>query len=136
MEIGVDTSEVNVGMAYLQNAPATALVGPYAISAQGIGVLSSGDSPWSAVGAVSVASNNFTGFTDYNVGGVTPASNVSLTGSISSTATPPLSLTGLNAASATTANGYFYFPIDATRVLAIEGDGTQLGLLQLEGLNP
>jgi hypothetical protein len=87
------------------------------------------------VGPVTVASNSFTGFTDYTIQGGTPTPNVSLTGTETS-ATSTLALTGLNAASAQTSNTYFYLPIDNTRVIAIETDGKQLGLLLLEGVSP
>jgi hypothetical protein len=136
MELGVDTNDLSAGVAYLQTAPTAQLSGSYAVSGQGFGNVNNTSDAWSAVGPVTVASNAVTGSTDYNVFGGAQTSSVSLTGTINSSATPPLALTGLNAASAQTANGYFYFPIDGTRFVAIEGDGQQLGLLVLEGTSP
>ena len=136
MELGVDTNDVSAGVAYLQTAPTAPLSGSYAVSGQGFGNVNNTSPAWSAVGPVTVASNAVTGSTDYNIFGGAQTSSVSLTGTINSSTTPPLALTGLNAASAQTSNGYFYFPIDGTRFVAIEGDGQQLGLLVLEGTTP
>jgi len=92
---------------------------------------------WSASGPFTVASSGaVTGYTDYNLAGTTPVSNVALTGSLSTTITSTVNLTGINAASATTANPYYYFSIDGKRFLAIEDDGAQLGILQLETISP
>jgi hypothetical protein len=137
MELGVDTNDLTAGVAYLQTAPTAQLSGSYAVSGQGFGNINNNtNNPWSAVGPVTVASGTFTGSTDYNFAGGAQTSSVSLTGGPSSSPGPPLTLTGLNAASAQTANGYFYYPIDGTRFVAIEGDGQQLGLLTLEGTSP
>ena len=136
MELGVDTNDLTAGVAYLQTAPTAQLSGGYAVSGQGFGNINNTTPAWSAVGSVSVASNAVTGSTDYNVFGGAQTSSVSLTGGPNSSPPPPLTLTGLNAASAQTANGYFYFPIDGTRFVAIDGDGQQLGLLALEGTSP
>jgi hypothetical protein len=137
LELGVDNSEVSAGMAYQQtaSAPSSPFAGSYALSGQGFGVLTNSAPAWGAVGPVTVASNSFTGFTDYTIQGGTPTPNVSLTGTETS-ATSTLALAGLNAASAQTSNTYFYLPIDNTRVIAIETDGKQLGLLLLEGVSP
>jgi hypothetical protein len=53
-----------------------------------------------------------------------------LTGSEDPT-TGVLRLSGLNALNSQTQDGFGYYPIDAHRVLAIEVDGKQLGLLLL-----
>jgi hypothetical protein len=151
LELGVDSSQLSVGLAYQQAATPATFAGTYALAGQGFGVLTSTTIPlgWSAVGPASVSStsNSFTGFTDYTlqtvqtvngapaIAGATPTSNVSLTGTENST-TGILALTGLNAASSQTSNSYAYIPIDTSRVLAIETDGAQLGLLQLEGITP
>jgi hypothetical protein len=42
---------------------------------------------------------------------------------------------GLNGGNFTAAYSYDYFTIDSRRVLAIENDGQQLGLLLLEGVS-
>jgi hypothetical protein len=147
LTLGVDSTELNAGMAYLQTAPSAPFAGTYALSGQGVGVVTttSGTSfpTWSAAGPASVNSSTstFTGYTDYTLMGATaPTSNVTLGGTETSTS-GTLALTGLNAASlssgsAQTANTYTYFPIDTTRVIALETDGIQLGLLQLEGVTP
>jgi len=58
-------------------------------------------------------------------------SAVTLSGSADSS-NGVLRLSGLNALNPQTQNGFGYYPIDAQRVLAIEVDGKQLGLLLLE----
>jgi hypothetical protein len=139
LELGVDNLQLSAGMAYQQTATSAQFAGNYALSGQGFGVLTNSKPAWGAAGPVTVASNSFTGFTDYTIqGGTTPISNVSLTGTETS-ATSLLALTGLNAGSAQTSNSYTYFVIDNTRVIAIEtdkGQGAQLGLLLLEGVSP
>jgi len=142
LTLGVDTSELNAGMAYQQTAPSAPFAGTYAASAQGIGVLSSTSFPsWSAAGPATVASNSLAGYTDYTLFGATaPTSNLSLSGTETS-ANGTLTVIGLNAAALNTGaaqptNLYTYFPIDTTRVIALETDGVQLGLLQLEGVTP
>jgi hypothetical protein len=130
MVIGVDTLEVTAGPAYLQSATGDfegsyAMVGDGYINLQGIPY-------WGAVGPVTVASDALTGSTDYNYQGLaTPISAQALTGTeTSSTAT--LALTGIDGSSFTSSRAYTYFPIDSKRVLAIETDGAQIGLLTLE----
>ena len=136
LELGVDNSQLSAGMAYQQTATSASFAGSYALSGQGFGVLTNSEPAWGAAGPVTVTSNSFTGFTDYTIqGGTTPISNVSLTGTETS-ATSLLALTGLNAGSAQTSNSYTYFVIDNTRVIAIETDPQQLGLLLLEGVSP
>ena len=135
LEIGVDGSELNSGLAYQQTATSTTFAGNYALTGFGFGNLNGKFPAWSAVGPVTVASNSFTGSTDYNLHGGAQTSSVSLTGTETSS-TQVLALIGLNAASTQTSNNYIYFPIDATRVIALEADGQQLGLLQIEEVSP
>jgi hypothetical protein len=150
LELGVDKSQLSAGLAYQQtNGLSASFAGAYALSGQGFGVLTSTEPGWSAAGPATIASTSsaVTGFTDYTVQtvqtvngapaivGATPTSNVSLTGTETS-GTGILALAGLNAASSTTSNSYAYIPIDTSRVLAIEIDGAQLGLLQLEAITP
>ncbi len=136
LELGVDNSQETVGMAYQQTAASTTpFAGTFALSGSGFGVLNNSHPAWSAAGPVSVASNAITGFTDYNLQSGAQTSNVSLSGTETS-ASALLSLNGLNAAALQTPNNYTYFQIDSTRVIAIETDGQQLGLLQLEGVGP
>ena len=136
MEIGVDSSQLNAAQAYQQTVSSTApFAGTYALSGQGFGNFTNSVPAWGAVGPAVVASSALTGFTDYNLQGGTPTSNVSLTGTeTSSKAT--LAMTGLNAATLSMSDSYLYLPIDAKRVIAIEVDGSQLGLLLLEGVGP
>lgn len=135
LELGVDKSQLSAGMAYQQTATSALFAGSYALSGQGFGVLTNSKPAWGAAGPVTVTSNSFAGFTDYTIQGGTPTSNVSLTGTETS-ATSLLALTGLNAGSAQTSNSFTYFVIDNTRVIAIETDGQQLGLLLLEAVSP
>jgi hypothetical protein len=137
MEIGVDSSQLNAAQAYQQTVSSTAsFAGTYALGGQGFGNFSDGVPAWGAVGPAVVSSSGaVTGFTDYNLQGGTPTSNATLTGTeTSSSAT--LAVTGLNAATSTASDSYFYLPIDGKRVIAIQDDGNQLGLLLLEAVGP
>jgi hypothetical protein len=136
MEIGLDSSQLNEAQAYQQTVSSTAsFAGTYALSGQGFGNFADAVPAWGAVGPAVVASSALTGFTDYNLQGGTPTSNVTLTGTeTSSTAT--LAVTGLNAATLSMSDSYVYLPIDSKRVIAIQDDGNQLGLLLLEGVGP
>jgi hypothetical protein len=135
LELGVDTFETTEGLAYAQNAPPTDFEGTYGIVGQGYLANPNGASPaWGAVGPVTVNSDAFKGSTDYTIEGAIPTSGVTLTGT-ETNSTQLLSLTGLNGTGFTTANSYSYYPIDSRRVLAIEIDGQQLGLLQLESVS-
>jgi hypothetical protein len=143
LELGVDDSQATFGLAYLQTAPSADFEGSYALNAFGIGNF--GTAPaWSAIGPATVASDAFSGYTDYSVQDSTslnPTSivtaDVPLTGSESSS-TGQLSLTGLNAQNpqGSTPSGFGYYPIDNRRVIAIELDSQQTGLMMLEGTQP
>jgi hypothetical protein len=133
LELGVDSVQATAGPAYLQTASSADFEGSYAISGQGF-LNSQGEPAWGAVGPVTVSSDNISGSTDYNAQGVTPTTNVALTGSENSSK-GLLSITGLDALSVTSATSYAYYPIDNTRVAAIEVDGTQIGLLIFEGVS-
>jgi hypothetical protein len=138
LELGVDSFQATAGLSYLQTATSSDFEGTYALAGQGFLPPSTANAPaplWGAVGPVTVKSDALSGSTDYNAQGYTATSGVSLTGTETSS-TGLLSLTGLNGTSFTTANSYGYFPIDNTRVLAIEVDGETLGLLILEGVSP
>ena len=122
--LGIDSFEVSQGLAFAQTSSAP-LSGAYGLST--LGAWSSGS--FSAVGPVRVANGSFSGSTDYNNDGQLMP-NVTLGGSqISSSG--ELQLTGLSG-DATTGSTWGYYPIDASRTLAIEVDGQQLGLLWLE----
>lgn len=126
--IGVDQFQVTEGMAYAQMSGAS-LSGSYALSA--IGTNSAGT--YSAVGPVGVSAGAFSGTTDYNNDGL-PVSAVALGGS-QNTSNGELQLTGLSG-DTTTGSTWGYYPIDASRTLAIEVDGQQLGLMMLEQQSP
>jgi hypothetical protein len=134
LELGIDTIQTTQGQAYLQATTTADFEGSYAL--QGQGILNATNLPaWGAVGPVTVASDAFTGSTDYTAqtttAGATATAAQALTGT-ENNSTAMLSLTGLDSTALTTARGYSYFPIDSRRVLAIEIDGTQLGILTLE----
>jgi hypothetical protein len=134
----VDTLQTTAGQAYLQTTTAADFEGSYAILGHGI-LDATGLPAWGAVGPVTVASDAFTGSTDYtaqNTGasGTATTPNQPLTGT-ETNSNAMLALTGLDSTALTTSRSYSYFPIDSKRVLAIEIDGQQLGLLILETIN-
>ena len=130
LELGADNLQATSGPAYHQTATSADFEGSYALVGQGF--LNAQNQPaWGAVGPVTVSSDNFNGFTDYAAQGINPTPNQSLTGTENNSA-GTLSLTGINAVNFTGATTYNYYPIDSKRVLAIESDGNQLGLLTLE----
>jgi hypothetical protein len=137
--LGVDQNQQTAGPAYLQNAPAD-FEGSYALGALGFGNFSAAPA-WSAVGAVTVSGDSFSGFTDYSVQNgqnsmSTVTSGVGLSGSENSS-TGLLTLYGLSAGQNPQAqSGFGYYPIDNRRVLAIEIDSQQSGLMMLEGIQP
>jgi hypothetical protein len=138
LELGVDTLQTTAGQAYLQTTTAADFEGSYAILGHGI-LDATGLPAWGAVGPVTVASDAFTGSTDYtaqNTGasGTATTPNQPLTGT-ETNSNAMLALTGLDSTALTTSRSYSYFPIDSKRVLAIEIDGQQLGLLILETIN-
>ena len=126
--MGVDSFQVTEGMAYVQVSGAP-LSGTYALGARG----AAGAASWSAVGQITVSAGAFSGATDYNYNGeLQPA--LTLAGN-QNTDTGTLQFTGLSD-DTTTDSGWGYYPIDASRTLAIEVDGRQLGLLLLERQSP
>jgi hypothetical protein len=131
LELGLDSFQGTTGPSYLQTSGAVN-PGSYAIAAQGF-ANANGLPVWSAVGPVTLDSNlNWSGFTDYNVFSGTPIANVALSGT-TDTSTGLFSITGLNAVSPTPSTPEFgYYPVDGSRVLAIEVDNNQLGLFIIE----
>lgn len=127
--IGVDSHQITAGPAYIQTAT-QGISGSLALAAQG--VLGKSGNPYSAVGPVSVATGTVNGSTDYNNAG-SSQSALALTGSVDAT-TGTLQLTGLDATDFTATGDWGYYQIDNSRTLAIEVDGTGLGLLLLEGV--
>jgi hypothetical protein len=137
MELGDDSQTLSYGVAYQQSNATAALSGNFGMTGAGFGNVNNTAPGWSASGPATVASSGaVTGYTDYNLAGTTPVSNVALTGSLSTTITSTVNLIGINAASATTSNAYYYFSIDGKRFLGLENDGAQLGILQLETISP
>jgi hypothetical protein len=139
LELGVDALQTTEGQAYLQATTTADFEGPYALQGQGILSPAATASPaWGAVGPVTVASDAFTGSTDYtaqnatNVG-ATPTANQAVAGT-ETNSSAQLALTGLDSTALTTSRAYSYLPIDGKRVLAIEIDGQQLGILTLESI--
>lgn len=133
-ELGADANEVTAGPAYLQTTTAADFEGPYAL--QGQGILNATNLPaWSAVGPVTIASDTFTGFTDYTAQTTTTGATTNANQTVAGTETnssAQLALTGLDSTALTTSRAYGYLPIDDKRVIAIEIDGKQLGILTLE----
>jgi hypothetical protein len=144
LELGVDGLQITSGLSYLQTASGADFEGNYALNVYGFSSMNQ-EPAWAATGPVTVASDAFSGFTDYSVQNaansasiVTPG--VTLAGSETSSS-GEISLTGLNALDPQTPSGFGYYPIDDRRVIAIELDnqqtnGMQMGLMMLEGVQP
>jgi hypothetical protein len=144
LELGVDSLQITSGLAYLQQAPSADFEGNYALNVYGFSSINQ-EPAWAAVGPVTVASDAFSGYSDYSVqNGANSASivtpGVPLSGSENSSI-GWLTLTGLNAGNSQTQSGFGYYPIDNRRVIAIELDNQQtnnpqMGLMMLEGVQP
>jgi hypothetical protein len=139
LELGVDSLQITSGLSYLQQASSADFEGNYALNVYGFSSINQ-EPAWAAAGPVTVASDAFSGYTDYSVQNaansasvVTPG--VALSGS-EDNSTGLLTLTGLNAQSAQAQSGFGYYPIDDRRVIAIEVDDQQMGLMTLEGVQP
>jgi hypothetical protein len=144
LELGVDSLQITSGLAYLQQAPSSDFEGNYALNVYGFSSINN-EPAWAAVGPVTVASDAFSGYTDYSLQNaansasvVTPG--VPLSGSENSSI-GFFTLTGLNAANPQTQSGFGYYPIDNRRLIAIELDNQQtndpqMGLMMLEGIQP
>jgi hypothetical protein len=131
LELGVDTNEVTGAMAYAQTAASADFEGAFAFAAQGFWTASNTVYPaWSAAGITSISSETVSGFSDYSLQNAnlsfSPTSNVALSGSENSTE-GLLTLYGLNAGGFQAQSNYGYYPIDSTRVIAIQVDGQQTG---------
>src|ERR1700742_2620789 len=125
--IGVDSFEVTEGPSFAQTATQSTLSGAYGVSVLG---LNGSSGTFSAVGPVTVTSGSFMGTVDINNNG-SPSSAISIGGS-QNTSNGTLNLVGLNPNNASVGTAWGYYPIDNSRTLAIEVDGSQLGLLFLE----
>ena len=87
---------------------------------------------WGAVGPLKIdTAGNVTGAVDYSSQITASQSAVTVSGTEDSS-NGVLKLSGFNAQSPQVQNGFGYYPIDSQRVLAIEVDGKQLGVLLLE----
>jgi hypothetical protein len=129
--LGADGIETSAGPAYLQTATSSSFSGQYAVA--GLGYVNAAGVPlWGAVGPLKIdTAGNVTGAVDYSSQIAASQSAVTVGGSENSS-TGVLQLSGLNAQNPQVQNGFGYYPIDSQRVLAIEVDGKQLGLLVLE----
>ena len=139
LELGVDQSQSTAGLAFVQQAPSSEFEGSYAMNVYGFSNINN-EPAWSGVGPLTVASNSFSGYTDQSLqnadnsaSALTPG--VSLSGS-EDNSNGLLTLYGLNASDAQAQSGFGYYPIDGTRVIAIEVDGQQMGLMMLEQKQP
>jgi hypothetical protein len=132
LQMGADVLEVATGPAYLKTAAASNdFEGPYALSGSGI-LNDTNLDAWGAVGPVTLTSDNLTGAADYNAQGTTPVSATTVTATENNATPSTLTVVGLDSTSFTSSRLYSYFPIDGKRVLAVETDGNQLGILRLE----
>lgn len=132
LELGVDASQGNAGMAYLQTGNFDA--GNYTLSAFGFSSVNN-QPAWSAAGPANVAlSLNWSGFTDYNplAGNPSPQTPLSAT---TDTVNGAFNITGLDITN-TGADSYGYWPIDGSRAIAVEVDQNQLGILLIETVTP
>jgi hypothetical protein len=140
LELGVDSSQVTWGPAYLQNAPGSDFEGGFALNAYGFGNFNMLPT-WTATGPITVTSDAFTGSTDMSVQNSTNSASavspgITLSGS-EVNSSGQLNLYGLSATLNPQAQSSFgYFIIDSQRVLAIELDGQQTGLMMLEQVQP
>ncbi|MGD0445757.1 MAG: hypothetical protein ABSA39_17625 [Edaphobacter sp.] len=145
MIMGADDVQQSSGLAYQQTATPT-YQGNYALAVQGslVGpVLNNGEVitlPYGAAGPVAINSSAITGFTDYTSQDANPPnfspfdtySNATLSGQVNSPSTGNLSVTGLNSFTTGQAGQFGYYPIDSSRLLAIELDENAQGLLVME----
>jgi len=131
LELGTDTQEASAGLAYLQTGNVNG--GNYALGANGV-ENNSALTQFSAAGPVTLSGANLSGTTDFNSMSLSaPVADAALTGTINTT-TGAINVTGLDAAGTT--DSYGYWPIDGNRIIAIELDSNQLGMLQMEIVTP
>lgn len=136
LELGVDANEATSGLAYQQTASSSDFEGSYALNAYGVVDINAAPA-WSAVGPVTVASDAFSGFTDYSVQNSSNSASIVTPGvSLTGTETNSTGQFSLNWLSPQIQSSFGYWPIDNRRVIAIELDGQQSGVLMLEGLQP
>ncbi|WP_260736470.1 autotransporter outer membrane beta-barrel domain-containing protein [Tunturiibacter lichenicola] len=132
LELGVDNVQVTSGMSYLQTTGNFPGPGNSVMLAQGfVPVSTTSLANWSAAGPITLTTSTFAGFVDYNVQGGPQTPNQPVNATLNTT-NGSFTLGGLDPNFAT--DGFGYYPIDASRVLGIEIDDNQLGLLQIEGI--
>jgi hypothetical protein len=143
LELGVDALQSTSGLSFVQQSNSSDFEGNYAANVYGYSGITS-EPAWSATGPVTVASDAFSGYTDYSLQNATNSasvvtSGIALTGSENSS-TGLLTLQGLYAGDLPgppqTNSGFGYYPIDGERVIAIEIDAQQMGRMMLEGVQP
>lgn len=133
-ELGADNIQGSTGPAFVQNGSLTP--GSYTIAAQGFAA-DQNDNPivWGGVGPVAIdGSENWSGFTDFNVFSGSSVESMTLSGNTQSNG-----LFELNGLSADTnpsgPTSWGYYPISSTKVIAVELDPQQLGIFIIEGNN-
>jgi len=130
-ELGADDIQGSTGPAFAQTGSLTP--GSYTIAAQGYVADNVGDVfVWGGVGPVTIdSSNNWSGFTDYNVFTGSPYANMSLSGTTQQSGL--FELNGLSAVQNPPGpTSWGYYPVSSTKVIAVELDDQQLGLLIIE----
>ena len=144
LELGVDSLQITSGLAYLQQAPSSDFEGTYALNVYGFSSINN-EPAWAAVGPMTVASDAFSGYTDYSLQNAANSASVVTPGvplsGLENNSIGWFNLYGLNAANPQTQSGFGYYPIDNRRVIAIELDNQQtndpqMGLMMLEGVQP
>jgi hypothetical protein len=144
LELGVDSLQITSGLAYLQQTQSSDFEGSYALNVYGFSSINH-EPAWAAVGPVTVASDAFSGYTDYSLQNASNSASVVTPGvplsGLENSSIGWFNLYGLNAADPQTQSGFGYYPIDNRRVIAIELDNQQtndpqMGLMMLEGIQP
>jgi hypothetical protein len=134
MAITVDAGHVMAGEAVLQAAgpfTASSFAGSYALNVAGAAPSATTEPAFNAVGPVTVDGvGAFSGFADLNSNFVvTPALPVSGTYAVDASGLFfSGNLTGLDVTTAANADTFVYYPIDSTKIVAIETDANQLTL--------
>jgi hypothetical protein len=145
--LGVDPSQFTAGLSFLQQAPSSDYEGNFGLNSYGFSSINN-EPAWAAVGPVTVASDAFSGYTDYSIQTQQNATSAVTQGaSLSGTENSSSGLFQFYGLAVTSNNGSYapdpqqqsgfgYWPIDANRVIALELDGQQMGLIMLEAIQP
>ena len=118
------TAKITSGLSFLQAAPSADFEGNYALNVYGFSGFNN-EPAWASVGPVTVASDDFTGYTDVSVQNADNSASVVTPGvSLSGSEDSSSGLLVLNGLSPTLdpimQAGFGYYPIDANRVIAIQ----------------